>query len=77
MKGIAQRRKDKVRIKEKFRKIVKSWDLSNGDDEWVEKFVARHAENFPCCSCWICGSPRRHGKGKDRLTRQEKIFYRK
>jgi len=23
------------------------------------------------CSCWMCGNPRRHSKGKEALTRAE------
>ena len=25
------------------------------------------------CSCWMCGNPRHHFKGRDRLTKQELV----
>jgi hypothetical protein len=30
------------------------------------------ADNRKPCSCWMCGNPRRHMKGAERLTIQER-----
>jgi len=27
------------------------------------------------CSCWMCGNPRKYGKGEERLTMQERRFW--
>jgi hypothetical protein len=29
------------------------------------------ADNLALCSCGMCGNPRRHAKGRERLTMQE------
>lgn len=35
-------------------------------------FAKRLADHLKPCSCFICGNPRRLGKGKERFTLQER-----
>jgi hypothetical protein len=30
------------------------------------------ADNRKSCSCWMCGNPRHHSKGPERITMQER-----
>ena len=34
--------------------------------------AATYADHLAVCSCWMCGNPRRHAKGTERLTLQER-----
>ena len=69
------RRHHKVRLRRKAKKIAKLFSLSTSKED-VEKFADNHAkhnaDNLASCSCSMCGNPRRHAKGKDKLTIQEK-----
>lgn len=64
----AERRHQLDRIKQKAIKIIKGYqiDLTN---RRIGKTAAVHGV---ACSCSMCGNPRRHAKGKDTYTLQEK-----
>ena len=36
--------------------------------------IGKFIETPKMCSCWMCGNPRRHMRGKERLTVQERRF---
>ena len=61
--------------KRKARKVAKIFDAYHRDDEHpyvgsrYEKTLVR--TRVPC-SCAMCGNPRRHAKGQDRLTLADK-----
>lgn len=62
------------RVKEKVKQILKSrHEPQRAEDA---KVVGQMAHSPQMCSCAMCGNPRRgaFGKGKDRLTMQEKKF---
>lgn len=67
----ASRRHHKKRMKNKAKKKLKQDHWFEDDEEHFEEYIAKNADHLANCSCWMCGNPRNHFKGKDRLTRQE------
>jgi hypothetical protein len=62
------------RVKEKVKQILKSRQEPQRAEN--AKVVGQMAHSPQMCSCAMCGNPRKgaFGKGKDRLTMQEKKF---
>lgn len=58
--SLNRRRNDKERMKKRAKKLFPNVKCS-----------AKFADNLTPCSCHMCGNPRRHSKGKARLTKQE------
>ena len=77
MKNRGERRMAEKRIKARMRNIiVKRNDMCKKAFEVLEeptaKMIGRQASVHGAeCSCHGCGNPRKHYKGKDKLTRQE------
>lgn len=46
----------------------------HGDKEDRERSARRHRKTTKGCSCQLCGNPRRHRKGVEKLTKQELEF---
>ena len=40
-------------------------------ESWEKQLELRKRTRVPC-SCYMCGNPRKHSKGKDKLTIQER-----
>jgi hypothetical protein len=57
----AERRHHADRMKAKAKR-VRPWDST----------ATHKADHLAICSCSMCGNPRRHFKGKDRITIQER-----
>lgn len=55
-----RRRRDLLRMKAKARRI------------YPHDTKAKMAEHLAVCSCWMCGNPRRTGKGDEHLTLAER-----
>jgi hypothetical protein len=71
MREKSYRRQRVTLAKAKCRRIIKEvWGFK--DPEWVENYVMKNHKNRAKCSCAGCGNPRRHFKGKDRLTVAER-----
>jgi hypothetical protein len=69
--GKDRRRNDESRMKSKVKKIFKHvWGMRDLADD--EKEVGKKANTPQGCSCRACGNPRKHEKGKDSLTMQER-----
>jgi hypothetical protein len=77
----AERRQAERRKKAKIKRMVKeTWyppvvnsifNRGKNDLTKNEKFVGRMAATPHSCSCRCCGNPRKHEKGRGRLTMQE------
>lgn len=67
----ASRRHHLKRMKDKARRKYKDWNWINSED--AEKFAVKSANHLANCSCYACGNPRHHLKGKDKVTKQEII----
>ena len=57
----AERRTHKQRMKRKAKLIYSGC-----------RCPEKYADHLSCCSCWMCGNPRKHWTSR---TRQEDIFY--
>ena len=76
-----RRRDDRQRMLRRARKVVRQWwgcrpvepelVVRVRDIEWS---AVRVADNLRVCSCWMCKSERKVGKGDSRLTMQERKF---
>ena len=43
--------------------------LTRDDDRrWLDHVSHQFVKTRAACSCWMCGNPRRHQKGDERLT---------
>ena len=77
MKNRGERRMAEKRIKARMRNIiVKRNDMCKKafevPEEPTDKMIGRQASVHGVgCSCPMCGNPRRHSKGRSKLTRQE------
>lgn len=58
--GIERRRRDKARKKKAARALYAGCRVPE-----------KYADHLAVCSCYGCGNPRHHSKGKERLTVQE------
>lgn len=64
------RREKEALRKVRTRKVAKTiFATENPSEEWIGKMSHTHC--VPC-SCIMCGNPRRHEKGKSKLTIQER-----
>lgn len=61
MKDRANRRHHEERMKAKARRLYPG-----------KPNAITYANHLAVCSCWMCGNPRRHIKGAERLTLQER-----
>lgn len=68
---IAQRRSNHEKALQRSLRIAKI-TFPNQDDGWVRQWAVKFSETRKPCSCWMCGNPRRHLKGVDRLTIAER-----
>ena len=62
------RRHHKQRMKDKFIRKEKArpyWGIN-------EKNINLYANCKKLCSCWMCGNPRKHAKGENKLSKQER-----
>lgn len=55
------RRNHRFRFRRRAMKIYPTWP-----EAW------KAGDHLKTCSCWMCGNPRRHAKGKERLRVQER-----
>lgn len=67
----AWRRAQKERIFRKAKAVAKSWGWWESDER-AEHFARRNCDNLQNCSCTACGNQRKHGKGREKLTIQER-----
>lgn len=75
-RGIAFRRHHEQRKQEKARFVVRRqmghYDpLTASLENWIHKRAAKRRNHLACCSCSMCGNPRRHF---DEPTMQERRF---
>lgn len=66
-----RRRRDYFRMKERARRIQAHWWNTTHTNPELDESSGRLANNLKCCSCYMCGNPRKWWKEK---TLQERIF---
>lgn len=49
----------KARMKDKAIDIRKRWNIGELSDEQIKNAI-KTADHLKCCSCWMCGSARKH-----------------
>ena len=70
----AIRRHHSARMKAKARRFYRQWNRyiynwrSEAEEKKFEDAAAKRADHIKCCSCWMCGNPRKYLK---ELTVQE------
>ena len=76
----ALRRHHKQRMRRRAKKLFDQWGYfglptnaypKDHIDKDVQYALVRRGDTFTCCSCWMCGNPRKAFKGNEGLTRQE------
>jgi hypothetical protein len=73
MKSRADRRQAAIRAKERVKRHIRdTWFMSDPELVHNKKFIGKLANTPHPCSGSCCGNPRRHYKGKDGLTIQER-----
>lgn len=76
-RDLSYRRSQRDKRLKKSKKIAKlTFPYSKGieREDAIDKWTKRNSDNLQCCSCSMCGNPRKHIKGKERLTIQERRF---
>lgn len=68
------RRDHEKRALRKALSIVKNWWPVCEDENYLLKRANKIKKNRKQCSCSMCGNPRKHYKGKNRLTIQERKY---
>ena len=63
-----RRRRDYLRMKDRARRVQARWWGSNNTDPDLDEASGRLANDLKCCSCYMCGNPR---KWWNELTFQE------
>ncbi|MBX3170905.1 MAG: hypothetical protein KF760_26090 [Candidatus Eremiobacteraeota bacterium] len=58
---VSRRRKHKFRMRGHAQRVF---------PDWAHAWSA--GDHLKVCSCWMCGNPRRHMKGKERLPFAER-----
>ena len=55
--SLEKRRQEESRMKNKAKKIAKSWGISENDEKQIGRIYTTHGKS---CSCYACGNPRKH-----------------
>jgi hypothetical protein len=73
-KRLLRRLQKKNKAKKRKERFAKWLAMAQPDPYREIRQAGINAETPTRCSCYSCGNPRRHSKGKDRVTIQERTF---
>jgi hypothetical protein len=65
----AVRRHHRERLNRRCRRVLRYFEHSGWSAETIRFYINKRRDNMQCCSCHMCGNPRRKW---DEVTMQEK-----
>lgn len=68
----AIRRHHRNRMKARAKAKLIAWEGRHRFNTDWEQVLGLRGDTFTCCSCWVCGNPRKWSSGADRKTMAER-----